>query len=348
MIKWQNYFKSFCHQIILPLALGFYPEFDSVNRLIKDRQMRTTKRFLILIAAAFVGCVGTDLIEEPVLFIPARIAITPASSAVEVGRTTSFQATYYDSLGNAVPAIMFQWSSSDTIVASINADGLVFGKQAGQTMIIANARRVTSNAAMLTVVADPNQVAQVTVSPDSGKISAGATFQLNAAARNLLGNALSGKTFSWRSSDATIASINSSGLATGIKPGEVNIIATADGIDSPAAHLTILGASRSGVFTRRPGTSYNVSGAATLEQQPDGSLVLKLGNDFSSSSGPGLEVYLSTTNAVGAGSISLGRLQRTSGAQSYNVPSSVALTTYNWVMIHCVPFNVTFGYAQLQ
>jgi len=310
--------------------------------------MRDTKRFLILIAAVFIGCVGTDLIEEPALLMPVRIAVTPASSAVEIGRTTSFQAAYYDSLGNAVPAIMFQWSSSDTAVASIDADGQVFGKQAGQTMISANARGVTSNEATLTVVANSNQVAQVVVSPDIGTISTGATLQFNAVARNLLGNALSGKTFSWRSSDATIASINSSGLATGIKPGVVNIIATADGIDSPAAPLTILGASRSGAFTRRPGTSYNVSGTATLEQQANGSLVLKLGNDFSSSSGPGLDVFLSTTNAVGANSISLGRLQRTSGAQSYNVPSAVTLTTYNWVIIHCVPFNVTFGYAQLQ
>lgn len=310
--------------------------------------MSTTKLFLILIAAVFIGCVGTDLIEEPALLIPARIAIMPAGSAVEIGRTTSFQATYYDSLGNAVPAIMFQWTSSDTAVASIDTDGQVFGKRAGQTMISANARGVASTAAMLTVVADPNQVAQVIVSPDSGKISAGATLQFNAVARNLLGDALSGKTFSWRSSDATIASINSLGLATAIKPGEVNIIATTDGIDSPASRLTVLGASRRGAFTKRPGTSYNVSGAASLEQQPNGSLVLKLGDDFSSSSGPGLDVYLSTTNAVGSNSRSLGRLQRTSGAQSYNVPSGVTLTTYNWVIIHCVPFNVTFGYAQLQ
>ncbi len=310
--------------------------------------MRTMKRFLILIAAVFVGCVGTDLIEEPPLLIPARIAVTPAGSAVEIGRTTSFQATYYDSLGNIVPAIMFQWSSSDTTVASIEVGGQVFGKQAGQTMITANARGVTSNTAMLTVVADPNQVAQVIVSPDSGKIGAGSTLQFNAVARNLLGNALSGKIFSWRSSDATLASINSSGLATGIKPGAVNIIATADGIDSPAARLTILSMSRSGTFTKRPGTSYNVSGTATLEQQANGSLVLKLGDDFSSSSGPGLDVYLSTTNTVSSNSRSLGRLQRTSGAQSYNVPSGVTLTSYNWVIIHCVPFNVTFGYAQLR
>ncbi|MGH7457397.1 MAG: DM13 domain-containing protein, partial [bacterium] len=74
----------------------------------------------------------------------------------------------------------------------------------------------------------------------------------------------------------------------------------------------------------------------------------KFGSDFSSSSGPGLEVFLSTTNTVGANSRNLGRLQSTSGAQNYNVPSGIAFNTYSWVIIHCVPFNVTFGYAQLR
>jgi hypothetical protein len=142
--------------------------------------------------------------------------------------------------------------------------------------------------------------------------------------------------------------VSGNGLAIGIKAGRVNIIAAADGVESPAAPLTVLGTSRSGTFTKRPGTSYNVSGTATLEQQSNGSLVLRFGSDFSSSSGPGLEVFLSTTNTVGSNSRNLGRLQRTSGAQSYNVPAGVTLTTYSWVIIHCVPFNVTFGYAQLQ
>jgi hypothetical protein len=176
----------------------------------------------------------------------------------------------------------------------------------------------------------------------------GGTLQFNAVAQNLSGGVISGRTFSWRSSEATIAGVNANGLATGIKAGRVNIIASVDGIDSPAAPLTILGTARSGTFTKRPGSSYNVSGAATLEQQPNGSLVLKFGDNFSTSNGPGLEVFLSTTNAVGANSRNLGRLQSTSGAQSYNVPAGVTLTTYNWVIIHCVPFNVTFGYAELK
>jgi len=310
--------------------------------------MQNTKRFLIITAMLFIGCVGTDLINEPVVTVPARVVITPTSSAVEVGKTTNFQATYYDSLDNQVAGIALQWSSSDQNIATIDANGQASGKQAGQARISAHARGVTSAVAMLTVVANPNQVARVIVTPDSGRISVGGTLQFNAVAQNLNGGIISGKTFSWRSSDATIAGVNSSGLATGVKPGRVNIIASVDGVDSPAAPLTILGTSRRGTFTKRPGTSYNVSGAATLEQQPNGSLVLKFGENFSTSNGPGLEVFLSTTNTVGANSRNLGRIKSTSGAQSYNVPAEVTLSTYNWVIIHCVPFNVTFGYAELK
>ncbi len=105
---------------------------------------------------------------------------------------------------------------------------------------------------------------------------------------------------------------------------------------------------RTGTFTANPSTDYTVTGSAVLEKQPDGSLELRLGSDFVSSNGPRLEVYLSSSNAVNSGSISLGRLKQTSGVQTYRAPGGVQLTTYDWVIIHCVSFDVSFGYAQLR
>ncbi|MDZ7344810.1 MAG: DM13 domain-containing protein [candidate division KSB1 bacterium] len=310
--------------------------------------MQNSKSLLAIAILFLTACVGTDFIEELAMTVPARVVINPTNTAVEVGKTTSFQAAYYDSLGNQTPGIAFQWSSSDPSIASIDANGQASGKQTGQARITARALGVRSEPAILTVVANPNQVARVVVMPDSGNIAIGGMLQFTAVAQNLNGEVLSGKTVNWLSSEATIVSVSNTGLATGLKPGKVNIIAVVDGIESPPAPLTVLGTSRSGTFTRNPNTSYNVSGTASLEQQPNGDLVLRLGSDFSSSNGPGLEVFLSTTNAVGSSSRNLGRLQQTSGAQSYNVPAGVTLTTYNWVIIHCVPFNVTFGYAQLR
>jgi hypothetical protein len=309
--------------------------------------MRAMKLCLTLAAVVVAGCVGTDYINDPVARGPARIVINPNIAAIQVGGVRQFAATYYDSLGNTV-AVTFQWTSSMPVVASVDANGVASGKQAGQAQIFATARGVASEPALLTVVADPNQVARVIVTPDSGILHIGETLQFSAEARNLNGNAIAGKTFTWRSAAPTVATVSNTGLATAIKPGRVNIIASTDNVDSSPARLEVLGQSRTGTFTRRPGTSYNVSGTAILEQRADGSLVLSFGNDFTSSNGPGLEVFLSTINAVGANSRSLGRLQRTSGVQSYNVPTGITLTTYNWVIIHCVPFNVTFGYAELK
>ncbi len=303
---------------------------------------------LIISLFILTGCVGTDYINDPLIQVPARIAITPEVVALEVGKTATLQAAYYDSLGNRVSPLAFTWMSSDPATVLIDAQGIATALKPGQAHITAQARNVTSAAALLTVVADPNQVATVEVSPASSMLALGSTQQFTALVRNLNGAVLSGKTLSWRSSDATVASVNANGLVTALASGETNIFAEVESVKSLGAMVNVVSTSRTGTFTKNPSTSYNVSGTATLERQAAGALVLNFGSNFSSSNGPGLEVFLSTTKTVGANSVNLGRLQRTTGAQSYNVPNSVTLTSHEWVIIHCVPFNVTFGFAQLR
>ncbi len=295
-----------------------------------------------------LGCVGTDVLNDENVGVPARIVINPTSAAVQVANTIEFQAAYYDTLGNSVPGTVFQWSSSNPGIAAIDNNGIARGQGIGQVMITATALGVASEPALLTVVANPNQLARVVVTPDSGGIRVGETLQFSATAFNLNGDELSGQTFTWRSSNPNSATVDANGLAAGVGSGMAQIVAETDGVASAPARLTVRNTRRTGTFTRNPNTSYNVQGTATLEERTDGSLVLSLGNDFSSSNGPGLEVFLSNINGVNSQSRSLGRLQRTSGAQSYNVPAGIQLTTYDWVVIHCVPFNVTFGYARLQ
>ncbi|MCH7676091.1 Ig-like domain-containing protein [candidate division KSB1 bacterium] len=236
---------------------------------------------------------------------PARIEIDPTTTAIQQGSAVSFQATYYDTLGNIIPGTSFQWLSSDTSISSIDENGFASGNQPGQVMIVAAANGVESEPALLTVVSDPNQVAKVSVVPDSGSIRVGETQQYLAAAFNLNNDRLVGKVFSWRSSDPSIATIDNSGLLSAIEPGTVDIIASTDGIDSHAAFLEILGESRTGMFMES-GTSYTVRGTVLLETLENGSLMLQFGSDFSSSNGPGLHVFLSTANRINSGSLDLG------------------------------------------
>lgn len=307
------------------------------------------KQYLWFVGVSFLlaGCIGTDLVDDPPLD-DARIDITPATTALQQGDTLRFQAAFYDIFGVHVPDITFSWESSDTRIAAVDAAGLVMGEQVGQVHITALAEGVASMPALLTVVGDPNQVAQVVVEPDTLSLSLGESHTFTASALNLDGAPLSGKQFTWSSSNPEVVTVDADGRVTALVSGIAGITATTEGVASVPALLIVPGRNRQGTFVKRPGTAYNLAGTATLEEQPDGTLLLKLEDDFMSSAGPGLEVILSTTNVVNSGSLSLGDLQQTTGAQTYEVSSSVELETYDWVIIHCVPFNVTFGYAELQ
>ena len=302
----------------------------------------------LIVLVFALSCVGTDFITESPLGNPARIEIDPTTTAVQQGSAVSFQATYYDTLGNIVPGTSFQWMSSNPTVASIDESGLAFGKQRGQVMIFASAREVQSESALLTVVSDPNQVARVSLTPDSSDLTIGETLQFIATAFNFNNGAVQGIAFNWSSSDSSIVTIDNNGLATAIAAGVVEIVAEADGVVSLPSHIEVFGRTRTGQFTKAQGTSYTVDGTVTLEELADGSLVLKLGEDFASSNGPGLHVILSTSNALSSGSVDLGDLKFTIGEQSYQVPENVQFTFYDWVIIHCVPFNITFGFAELK
>ncbi len=93
---------------------------------------------------------------------------------------------------------------------------------------------------MLSVVAcgdttEPESVASVVVTPSTATlVSLGETVQLTASARDASGNAISGKTFTWASSDQNIASVNGSGLVTAVANGSVTITVTTEGVNGTA------------------------------------------------------------------------------------------------------------------
>jgi uncharacterized protein YjdB len=304
---------------------------------------------LALMCTVVAGCIGTDYVDDPVSPpSAARIAIVPSGVALQPGETVQLQALLVDPSGGGMIASGVLWSSSDTGIVSVSNAGLAMARQAGQARITARANNITSDGALITVVTDQNQVARVEVLPQSVQRRPGESQQFTATAYNINNQVIAGRPVAWSSSNTSVATITAAGMATAQSVGATSITAIIDGIESLPATLTVSANSRVGTFVMRPGSGHDVRGTATLSQQGNGSLILAFGSDFASAGGPDVRVYLSTTNTVGAGSLDLGRLQRYTGAQSYNVPSNVQLNTYDWVIIHCVPFNITFGYARLQ
>ncbi len=81
-------------------------------------------------------------------------------------------------------------------------------------------------------------VAAVVVTPATATISAGQTQQFTATLTDLHGNTITGPV-SWTTSNAAVATIDGSGLATGVAPGTVTVTATSGGASGTATLVVV-------------------------------------------------------------------------------------------------------------
>ena len=168
----------------------------------------------------------------------ASIIVSPDVSQGAIGSQQQFTATLLDSLGNILVGRTVVWASSNPEFATINSSGLASLVAAGATAISATSEGVTGGAT-LTVTAVPDVVDSVDVVPDPFTVTAGQTVQLTALPKDIFGNVLSGKTISWMSSDLTKATVNATGLVTGVAAGSVTITATCDLVPGTATGTVV-------------------------------------------------------------------------------------------------------------
>lgn len=104
------------------------------------------------------------------------------------------------------------------------------------------------------------------------------------------------------------------------------------------------------------GKVHSTAGRATIYQEQDGKLVLRLTN-FKTSNGPDVHVVLidakdadDDANFLKSGTerVELGKLKGNEGDQNYEIPSGTDLTKFQTVSIYCERFNANFGAAPLE
>lgn len=88
-----------------------------------------------------------------------------------------------------------------------------------------------------------------------------------------------------------------------------------------------------------------VSGTVNIYES-NGDYILAL-NEFETSNGPDLHVYLSEEQQP-IHFIDLGKLKSTSGGQLYHIPVNTDLDTYKYALIHCQEYNHLFGSSMLE
>jgi Electron transfer DM13 len=102
----------------------------------------------------------------------------------------------------------------------------------------------------------------------------------------------------------------------------------------------------SGTFVGVNDGIHNAEGQVKVIKLGDGSNFLRL-EDFRSTNGPDLYVYLSTDKG-NSDFVNLGRLKGNVGDQNYKIPEGTDLSKYDTALIWCQAFSVLFGNAELR
>jgi uncharacterized protein YjdB len=154
---------------------------------------------------------------------------------MRIGGAFQFTDTTKDAAGNVVTGRPVLWSSSDTTVAPVDQSGLVLAKRPGSATITVASGSVSAKA---TVTVSRRPVAKIVIAPSNPTVIVGQSTQLSATPQDSAGNALTGVTITWSSSDPTTATIDQTGSATGMKAGVVALTVTSGGVIA-ASSLTV-------------------------------------------------------------------------------------------------------------
>ena len=191
---------------------------------------------LALVLAVACGDDGTGPTPQRRVPVPTTVLVTPASvTMAAIDDTTRFSADVRDQDGGAMTGVAVNWLSDDLHVATVNATGRATATGNGTATITARVGGVSGTAA----VTVEQEVAGITVSPDSSVLVVGETLPLKVSVVDGNGHSVEGAQVAWESSDTAVVSVGESGVVTAAGVGRTRVAAASAGVAAEAA-VTVL------------------------------------------------------------------------------------------------------------
>lgn len=131
---------------------------------------------------------------------------------VFVGDQVQLSPQAHDPAGDIVP-VSFTYKSSNTSVATVDANGLITALSAGTTSI---GIATIDQSASLTLMVDGNITKTIVLTPPSATISPAEQVQFTATVMTTLGNPARNKSLVWSSTNTSVVAIDTTGLVTGV------------------------------------------------------------------------------------------------------------------------------------
>ncbi|WP_149303609.1 galactose-binding domain-containing protein [Pareuzebyella sediminis] len=177
------------------------------------------------IPSEIIPCTVFDFFNGPPIVNVTGVVLSPDTATVTEGLTEQLTATIspVDATDTGVT-----WSSDDESVATVDASGLVTGVSPGTATITATTDDGGFTSTSLVAVSPaPIPVSGVVLSPDTATVTEGLTEQLTATISPVDATDTG---VTWSSDDESVATVDASGLVTGVSPGVVTIrVTTNDG-----------------------------------------------------------------------------------------------------------------------
>lgn len=188
---------------------------------------RTLRWLSLLVVALLPACANFNELTGPTLVpgVVASVEVPTPEAPLTVGASVALQARVRDASGSTVVDRSVLWTTSDSTVARVSAEGVVTGVSVGTVRIAASAQGRSGTA---TIIITSRPVASILVNPPTPNVLVGGQLQLTSVTLGESGDILSGRSVFWQSSNPIVASIDNTGLLTGLSAGTTTISATSE------------------------------------------------------------------------------------------------------------------------
>ncbi len=220
---------TFSDSSTAPLTGVSFTSSDPSIVSVDQNGLATTKAVGSVTITATVGSVvgtGTMTVSPATM---ASIAINPSEQSIPLRLTQQFTVagTFTDSSVQPITTNV-TWVSSDPTIASVDQNGLATSLSIGSVTITASVGQLSAPGTLIVTAAQLNAVA---ITPSEVSVATGGTTQLTATGTYTDSTTQDlSLTATWVSSDGALATIDNTGLVTGVTAGTVTITATSGAV----------------------------------------------------------------------------------------------------------------------
>ena len=297
----------------------------------------------------FLSCIGEDFVDD---YVDPNLRITNAIISIREGLSYQFKALFFDESGREVNNPNLEWSAIPPTAVELQPNGTLKALTAGNVLLTVSAIGLQGDTveASLSFEITPKILTEVTTT--TTEVSTSTTDTTTSTSDTSTSTSDTATSTSETSTSTTDNATSTSDTSSSTDSNNDNSDTTDENEEEEEEEEEeedngIVVAPQFFEGQIRTTSSYTLKGNFRYEHNGT-QIILSLDDTYrASSSLPGLYLYLTNNPNSPEDGFEVGEVTVFAGAHSYNLPSSINLMDYKYLLYWCKPFRVKVGDAQL-